>query len=212
MRRLSSAHQYPGRRGPIRWRWSSRLPSSRDRCRATDTQQRKRRSVEAGAGAYMTAIKYVNQCAACHVLQFDSLIPCPRRTTSRNCPRLHHEAIYGLYSRFIPEPPSSLSHEIRRGRADPEPRLNLSAANPDSNPRQLANSPVGMGAAAHRGGRSGCCGTRTAKCATSRRNTKARAAAVRESDDPPRWLPRSEFDHEVPPHADLRLLPFDDSR
>ena len=40
-------------------------------------QQRKRRSVEAGPGAYMTAIKYVNQCAACHTLQFDPLIQTP---------------------------------------------------------------------------------------------------------------------------------------
>lgn len=44
---------------------------------AVDAQQRKRRTVEAGAGAYMTAIKYVNQCAACHVLQFDRIIPEP---------------------------------------------------------------------------------------------------------------------------------------
>src|SRR5579871_6864076 len=43
----------------------------------TDAQQRKRRSIEAGPGAYMTPIKYVNQCAACHVLQFDPLIPTP---------------------------------------------------------------------------------------------------------------------------------------
>jgi Cytochrome c7 and related cytochrome c len=40
-----------------------------------DAQQRKRRSVEAGPGAYMTPIRYVNQCAACHSLQFDSNIP-----------------------------------------------------------------------------------------------------------------------------------------
>jgi hypothetical protein len=42
-----------------------------------DSQQRKRRSVRVGAGAYMEPIRYVNQCAACHVLQFDSLIPEP---------------------------------------------------------------------------------------------------------------------------------------
>ena len=43
----------------------------------TDAQQRKRRIIEAGPGAYMTPIKYVNQCAACHVLQFDPLIATP---------------------------------------------------------------------------------------------------------------------------------------
>ena len=43
----------------------------------SDAQQRKRRSIEAGPGAYMSPIKYVNQCAACHVLQFDPLIPTP---------------------------------------------------------------------------------------------------------------------------------------
>ena len=40
-----------------------------------DAQQRKRRSIEAGPGAYMTPIRYVNQCAACHSLQFDEKIP-----------------------------------------------------------------------------------------------------------------------------------------
>ncbi len=43
---------------------------------ATD-QQRKRREVEPGGGAYAAPIKYVDQCAACHLLQFDALIPEP---------------------------------------------------------------------------------------------------------------------------------------
>ena len=42
-----------------------------------DAQQRKRRSIEAGPGAYMTPIRYVNQCAACHPLQFDTLVATP---------------------------------------------------------------------------------------------------------------------------------------
>ncbi len=43
----------------------------------TAQQQRKRRAVEPGGGAYSLPIKYVNQCAACHLLQFDPLIAEP---------------------------------------------------------------------------------------------------------------------------------------
>lgn len=44
---------------------------------AAETQQQKNRFTETGAGPYMQPIKYVNQCAACHTLQFDPLIPGP---------------------------------------------------------------------------------------------------------------------------------------
>src|SRR5271165_6604486 len=44
---------------------------------AAETQQVKKRYTEVGAGPYMAPIKYVNQCAACHTLQFDPLIAEP---------------------------------------------------------------------------------------------------------------------------------------
>lgn len=44
---------------------------------AAETQEQKRRLTETGAGPYMAPIKYVNQCAACHTLQFDPLISRP---------------------------------------------------------------------------------------------------------------------------------------
>lgn len=42
-----------------------------------EAQQRKRKFVMTGGGAYMEPIRYVNQCAACHLLQFDPRIPEP---------------------------------------------------------------------------------------------------------------------------------------
>lgn len=44
---------------------------------AAETQRQKKRFTETGAGPYMAPIKYVNQCAACHTLQFDPLISQP---------------------------------------------------------------------------------------------------------------------------------------
>ncbi len=44
---------------------------------ATANQQQKRRVVETSAAAYGLPMKYVNQCAGCHALQFDQLIDAP---------------------------------------------------------------------------------------------------------------------------------------
>jgi len=52
---------------------------------ATATMQQKKRFTETGAGPYMAPIRYVNQCAACHTLQFDPLIaePAPHGDTKK---------------------------------------------------------------------------------------------------------------------------------
>lgn len=52
---------------------------------AADTQQQNKRFTETGAGPYMQPMKYVNQCAACHTLQFDPLIaePAPHGDTGK---------------------------------------------------------------------------------------------------------------------------------
>jgi hypothetical protein len=63
-----------------------------------ETQQQKRRSVEAGAGAYMATIRYVNQCAACHVLQFDRLIAQP---APHDKPEVIHNFITQKYTEYI---------------------------------------------------------------------------------------------------------------
>lgn len=71
-----------------------------------DAQQRKRRSIEAGPGAYMTQIKYVNQCAACHTLQFDQLIQTPAPHAK---PEIVHAFIVQKLTDYIALHPEALS-------------------------------------------------------------------------------------------------------
>lgn len=74
-----------------------------------DTQQSKRRSVESGAGAYMQPIKYVNQCAACHTLQFDRLIPEP---APHDKPEVVHAFITRKYTEYIALHPEALRQPV----------------------------------------------------------------------------------------------------
>lgn len=69
-------------------------------------QQRKRRSVEAGPGAYMTPIRYVNQCAACHLLQFDPLIPTPAPHAQ---PQFVHDFVVQKLTEFVAANPGVLN-------------------------------------------------------------------------------------------------------
>lgn len=71
-----------------------------------DAQQRKRRSIEAGPGAYMTPFKYVNQCAACHVLQFDPLIPTP---APHDKPATVHAFIVEKLTEYIAQHPEAIN-------------------------------------------------------------------------------------------------------
>ncbi|MBV8052759.1 MAG: hypothetical protein JOZ80_16350, partial [Acidobacteriaceae bacterium] len=75
---------------------------------AAANQERKRRSIEAGPGAYMTAIKYVNQCAACHVLQFDPLIAVP---APHDKPEVVHAFIIEKLKQYVTEHPSVLRND-----------------------------------------------------------------------------------------------------
>jgi len=69
-------------------------------------QQRKRRSVEAGPGAYMTPIRYVNQCAACHTLQFDPLIKTP---APHSRPEYVHQFIVQQLTQYIAANPGAIN-------------------------------------------------------------------------------------------------------
>jgi hypothetical protein len=71
-----------------------------------DAQQRKRRSIEAGPGAYMTTIKYVNQCAACHTLQFDPFIQIP---APHDKPEIVHAFIVQTLTAFIAQHPEAIN-------------------------------------------------------------------------------------------------------
>jgi cytochrome c7-like protein len=75
----------------------------------SDSQQRKRRSVEAGGGAYMMAIKYVNQCAACHPLQFDDKINDP---APHDKPEVIHAFIMKKYAEYIAQDPSAVRSRV----------------------------------------------------------------------------------------------------
>lgn len=70
-----------------------------------EAQERKRRSVEAGPGAYMMSIKYVNQCAACHTLQFDELIPTPAPHAK---PEVVHAFIIQTLTEYIAAHPDAV--------------------------------------------------------------------------------------------------------
>ena len=93
-------------------------------------QQRKRRSVEVGPGAYMTPIRYVNQCAACHVLQFDPLIAVPAPHTK---PELVHTFIVQKLTELVAANPSIL-------RTDPASALSYNEEGPRNFLRPLGES------------------------------------------------------------------------
>ncbi len=162
---------------------------------ATDTQQRKRRSIEAGAGAYMASIKYVNQCAACHPLQFDSLIAEP---APHDKPEVVHAFIVKKYTEYIDAHP-----EVRRTPVlaidDGMPLgLTLSVLRPTGPIVQmLANSPVDW------------VQQRTAEaerllwnknCKLCHLSTDHPGPGLPQSVKaiiPSRWFPRAEFDHQA---------------
>src|SRR5260370_32967428 len=107
---------------------------------ATDTQQRKRRWVAAGAGAYMTAIKYVNQCAACHVLQFDPLIPEP---APHDKPNAVDAFIRNKYADYIALHPDALREPVLAIGGNTPPDVSESALRPTrTQPPLLARSPA----------------------------------------------------------------------
>lgn len=107
---------------------------------AVDAQQRKRRTVEAGAGAYMTPIKYVNQCAACHLLQFDRLIPQP---APHDQPDVVHAFITQKYTEYIAQHPEALQQPVLEINGQESPDL-VAAESPQvrTDPLLRAKSPA----------------------------------------------------------------------
>jgi hypothetical protein len=161
---------------------------------ATDVQQRKRRSVAAGAGAYMTAIKYVNQCAACHVLQFDPLIPEPAPHDKPNVVDVFIRKKYTDYIALHPEalrqPVSAIegntvdvSESILRPTGNPAPLL---ASSPSDWVQRRTDAAERL--------------LWSKNCKLCHISTEHQGSGLPESVKaiiPTRWLPRSEFDHEA---------------
>jgi hypothetical protein len=166
----------------------------------TEAQQRKRKSISSGAGAYMTPMKYVNQCAACHVLQFDPLIPEP---APHDKPEKVHAFIVAKLTDYVAANPGVLRQNIPLGdvptlagpepqrafltprRAEPEPPLPAVTApaewvkqRADAAERLLWNKNCKICHASTEGSQGGL-------------PTSVKAVI------PTRWLPNSEFDHEA---------------
>jgi Cytochrome c7 and related cytochrome c len=160
-----------------------------------DAQQRKRRSVKPGAGAYMATIKYVNQCAACHVLQFDRII---REPAPHDKPEIVHAFIVDKYTDYIRAQPEALRLPVLAIDDGMPPGLTLTALRP-TGPDQMvfASSPAEW------------VERRTAEaerllwnknCKICHMSTEHPGPGLPQSVKaivPARWLPRAEFDHEA---------------
>lgn len=86
-------------------------------------QQRKRRDVESTASAYALPIKYVNQCAACHILQFDPLIAEP---APHDKPELVRAFIVSRLTDYVARNPQVLRQTVTANLPeDDEPRRNI---------------------------------------------------------------------------------------
>jgi hypothetical protein len=159
-----------------------------------DTQQRKRRSVEAGAGAYMATIKYVNQCAACHTLQFDTLIPEP---APHDKPEIVHKFIVQRYTQYIAQNPWALSQPAE---------LEINAGTP-LDETESALRPTRTQALARAKSPSEWVQLRAASAERLLWNKNCKICHVSTQHEglglpqsvkaviPARWFPRSEFDH-----------------
>ena len=136
-------------RGAFRSRKSSRLRNTPVDVGVADIQQRKRRSIAAGAGAYMTRIRYVNQCAACHTLQYDKLIAQP---APHDQPQVVHAFIMNKYRDYIQAHPEALRSPAQEISAGEDLLFAPEALRPTrTEPGQIANSACRMGAAPHPG-------------------------------------------------------------
>ena len=168
-----------------------------------ETQERKRRSVEIGPGAYMTQIRYVNQCAACHVLQFDPLIAVP---APHSKPDLVHAFIVQKLTEYVAENPSVL-------KTDPGSALSYDEEGPRNFLRPLGESTDQRNLPLPQGNGSPQSATewiqrRTAQaekllwsknCHLCHESTEGGGEGLPTSVTaviPTRWFPHAEFDHE----------------
>ena len=160
-----------------------------------DTQQRKRRSIAAGAGAYMTRIRYVNQCAACHVLQFDPLMPQP---APHDQPQLVHAFITKKYTDYIQLHPDALRLPVLAIDQSMAPELSSEALRPTrTEPLQLASSPAEWVQLRSQEAERLLWNKNCKLCHASTEHEGLGLPQSVKAIIPPRWLPRSEFDHEA---------------
>jgi hypothetical protein len=181
-----------------------------------DAQQRKRRSIEAGPGAYMATIKYVNQCAACHTLQFDPLIPTP---APHDKPEIVHAFIVRTLTDYIAQHPEAIN--INPGALPPEGVQGI-APPPDNGGRNFL-SPLQQSSTVRQPNMARSSTTMTTMPMSAQEWVRQRTAAAEsllweknckvchgvtqeeggqlptyvKAIIPVRWFPNAEFDHEA---------------
>jgi hypothetical protein len=160
-----------------------------------DTQQRKRRSITASAGAYMTRIRYVNQCAACHALQFDQLILQP---APHDQPQVVHAFITSKYQEYIQIHPEAVRLPVRAIDQVAIPGLPAEALRPTPIASlQLASSPAEWVQLRSQEAERLLWNKNCKLCHASTEHEGQGLPQSVKAIIPPRWLPRSEFDHEA---------------
>jgi hypothetical protein len=163
----------------------------------SDSQQRKRRSVESGGGAYMTAIKYVNQCAACHPLQFDKLIPDP---APHDKPEVIHAFIMKKYADYIAQHPGDV--KLRVGDINTDTPLGYDNTESVLRPTRTELSPLPKSAAEWVSQRTAAAENLLwmKNCKICHLSTEHDAPGLPQSVKgviPSRWFPHAEFDHQA---------------
>jgi hypothetical protein len=160
-------------------------------------QQRKRHDVKPGGGAYAIPIRYVNQCAACHILQFDPLINEP---APHDKPEVVRAFIVSKLTDYVAKNPAALRMPVDANLPeDGEERRNIlrptEAYQPP--PSSIAVTPQQW------------VQRRTAiaerllwekNCRVCHAQTEEEGGALPikvKAVIPVRWMPRAEFDHEA---------------
>jgi Cytochrome c7 and related cytochrome c len=163
----------------------------------SDSQQRKRRSVEAGGGAYMSAIKYVNQCAACHPLQFDKLFTEP---APHDKPAIVHAYILKKYSDYIAEHPGAVRSRVDE--IDTDNPLGYKDTESVLRPTRTELLPAPRSAAEWVSQRTAVAENLLwmKNCKVCHMSTEHDAPGLPQSVKgviPSRWFPHAEFDHQA---------------
>jgi hypothetical protein len=160
-------------------------------------QQRKRRAVEAGGGAYAIPIRYVNQCAACHLLQFDPLIAEP---APHDKPEVVRAFIVSKLTEYVARNPAVVRMPVnaelpeegqeRRNILRPTEVLQPPPASPILSPQQWVQQRTGVAERLLWNKNCRVCHAQTEEEAGAL-PTKVKAVIS------VRWMPRAEFDHET---------------
>ncbi len=165
---------------------------------SAQNQQRKRRVVETGASAYGLPIKYLNQCAGCHALQFDQLIDAP---APHDKPEIVRAFIRQKLTEYVTAHPEATAIAVtsQLPTGEIEPRRNILSPSEQSGPvaASVRLSPQQWveqrAATAERLLWSKNCRVCHAQLEGEEGMLPTKVTAI----IPTRWMPRAEFDHQA---------------